>query len=69
LGTTGTLQNSQCTLNVGASSATLSGNTYTLHLALTFQAGYAGAKSIFGYAGSQGGTNSGWQTMGTWTVN
>jgi uncharacterized repeat protein (TIGR01451 family) len=68
LGTGGTEQNSQCTLNVAASSGTLSGNTYTLHLAIGFQAAFAGAKNVYGYATTQAGLNSGWQSLGTWTV-
>jgi hypothetical protein len=55
-------------LNVGASSGALSGNTYTLKLAITFQSGYAGAKNVYSDATSQAGLNSGWQTVGTWTV-
>jgi len=27
----------------------MSGNTYTMNLAVTFQAGFAGAKGVFGY--------------------
>jgi hypothetical protein len=68
LGTAGMLQNSQCILNVGASSGALPGNTYTLNLALAFQNIYAGAKNVYGYASTQSGLNSGWQTVGTWTV-
>jgi hypothetical protein len=33
----------------GASSGVMSGNTYTMNLAVTFQAGFAGAKGVFGY--------------------
>ena len=68
LGSAGTLQNSQCAINVGASSGVMSGNTYTLNLAITFQAGFTGAKGVFGYAlQNTGGLNSGWQQLGTWT--
>jgi hypothetical protein len=69
LGTAGTLQNSQCSVNVVSSSGTLSGHTYTLSLIITFQSGFTGAKNIYGYAGSLGGLDSGWQTLGTWTPN
>jgi hypothetical protein len=68
LGATATLQNSQCIINGSASSATWSGNTLTLNLALTFKPAFAGAKNIFGFAQSVGGLNSGWQFIGTWTV-
>ena len=68
LGVAGTLTNSQCSINIGASSGVMSGNTYTLNLAITFQAGFAGAKNVYGYAlQTTGSLNSGWQTLGTWT--
>jgi hypothetical protein len=53
---------------MGASSGVMSGNTYTLNLAVTFQAGFTGAKNVYGYASqTTGSLNSGWQTLGTWT--
>jgi hypothetical protein len=63
-----TLQNSQCSLNVAATSVMLSGNNLTLNLAMTFTPGYAGAKNVYMYAADVSGSNSGWQTLGTWTV-
>jgi len=67
IGTAGTLSNSQCSVNVGASSALLSGNTLTLTLAVTFTQGFAGARNIFLEA--QNATVLGaWAELGTWTV-
>jgi hypothetical protein len=67
VGSTGTLSNSQCAVNAGASSVTTSGNTLTLNLALTFQSGFAGAKNI--YMEVRNATqDSGWSTKGAWTV-
>jgi hypothetical protein len=63
-----TLQNSQCSVNVGASSLSSSGSTLTLNLAMTFEPAYAGAKNIYMYAADVSGANSGWQPLGTWTV-
>ena len=63
-----TLQNSQCSLNVAATTATLNGNTLTLNLPMTFLPAYAGAKNIYLYAADISGSNSGWQQPGTWTV-
>jgi hypothetical protein len=60
-------RDSQCAVNVGSSIGALSGNTYTLNLAITFEGGSIGAKNIYSYAASLGGLNSGWQTVGTWT--
>jgi len=68
LGTPGTLHNSQCTLDYGASSATGSGNNLTLNLALTFNASWTGTKSNYLYVGDRGNHAVGWTQMGTWTV-
>uniref|UniRef100_Q02BD5 Conserved repeat domain n=1 Tax=Solibacter usitatus (strain Ellin6076) TaxID=234267 RepID=Q02BD5_SOLUE len=65
-GAVGTLQNSQCAVNLADSSAILNGNVLTLNLAMTFKAAYAGAKNIYMYGTDIGGNNSGWQTRGTW---
>ena len=43
-GATTTLQNSQCSLNVAASSVTQNGNTLTLNLAMTFKPAFSGAQ-------------------------
>jgi hypothetical protein len=62
------LQNSQCSVNVGASSLSKSGNTLTWNLAMTYQAGFSGLKNVYMYAADVSGTNSGWHPLGTWTV-
>jgi hypothetical protein len=67
-GTATTLQNSQCSLNVAATTVTMSGNTLTLNLPMTFLPAYAGAKNIDMYAADVSGSNSGWQQLGTLTV-
>jgi hypothetical protein len=67
LGSTGTLQNSQCAVNAGASSASASGNTLTLNLALSFTAGFAGAKNVYMEV-ENASHDSGWSLMGAWTV-
>ena len=67
-GSAGTATNSQCTLNGPGSSLTASGTNLTLNLAFTFKAAFAGAKSVYGYAQTAAGLNSGWQTLGSWTV-
>jgi hypothetical protein len=68
LGAATTLQNSQCSLNVAASTVILSGNTLTLNLAITFQPAYAGAKNIYLHAVDISGSKSGWEPLGAWTV-
>jgi hypothetical protein len=68
LGTATTLQNSQCSLNMAATSVALKGNSLSLDLLMTFTGAYAGAKNTYMYAAGVSGTNSGWQQQGTWTV-
>ena len=63
-----TLQNSQCSVNVGSTTVVPSGNTLTLNLAMTFKPAYAGAKNVYLYATDISGSNSGWQQLGAWTV-
>ncbi len=65
---TGALQNSQCTVIGGSSSVGVSGNNTTLNLALGFSHGFAGLKTVYGYAQAVNGLNSGWTTLGNWTV-
>jgi hypothetical protein len=68
IGVAGTLQNSQCTVDAGASSSAASGNALTLNLALGFKAAFAGPKNI--YMEVQDATaDSGWSLHGTWTVS
>ena len=66
LGVAGTLQNSQCSINAGASSFSINGNNLTLNLAVSFTAAYAGAKNT--YMEVYDGVDSGWVQEGTWTV-
>jgi hypothetical protein len=68
LGSGGTLSNSQCSVNLGASSASKSGNTVTLDLNLSFSSGFSGTKNIYMYTLDKMYQSAGWQTMGTWIV-
>jgi len=68
LGAAGTLQNSQCSVNAGSSSASGSGNNLTLNLAITFTSGFAGNQVTWMQAIDNGGLSSGWQVVGSWTV-
>jgi hypothetical protein len=63
-----TLQNSQCSVALGSSSAVASGTTLTLNLAMTFRAAFTGTKNIYMEGVSAGGTKSVWASEGTWTV-
>jgi Beta-propeller repeat. len=68
LGSAGILQNSQCLLDVGASSFSGAGGSLTVNLALTFKAGFAGAKNIYMQVQDNANTLTAWQARGTWTV-
>ena len=67
LGTSATLGNGLCSINVPSSGVTLSGTGLVLSLPVTFTTQFSGQKNIYMYDAS-GAVNSGWQTMGTWTV-
>ena len=60
LGAATTLQNSQCALNVQATTVALNGNLLTLNLVMTFQPSFAGLKNIYLYATDVSGSSSGW---------
>jgi hypothetical protein len=62
------LQNSQCSINLAASTVSSSGNTITLSLAMTFRPAFAGTKNIYMDAVNLAGATAGWPTRGTWTV-
>jgi hypothetical protein len=64
----GVLQNSQCSLDLAASTAVPSGTTLTLNLKYTFKASFLGAHPVSLRAVSNFGTDTGWLARGTWTV-
>ena len=63
----GTVSNSQCSVNGTASSVSRSGATLTLNLALTASSTYTGKQSIFMYAADISAGNTGWVNEGVWT--
>ena len=69
VGQPGTLGNSRCSVNAGASSVTPSGNNLTLSLAMTFStSNFAGSQLVFMNVSDSNGLSAGWQTMASWTV-
>ncbi len=62
-GTTGTLSNSQCSVNLAATTVTASGNTLTIAPTITFKSGFAAGKHIYMYAADVPGMNTGWKKM------
>ncbi len=68
-GVAGTVSNSQCTLNAGASSVSGSGNNLTVNVALSFQTSFAGVQQAYMYAiDLLGLQTAAWQDRGTWIV-
>ncbi len=66
---TGSIQNSQCQIEGAGSSAVGSGDTLTLTLNILFYEGFAGNQSVYSAARDSGGNNNtGWQALGTWSV-
>lgn len=66
-GAAAVLANSQCRLNLAASSVSRSGNQLTVSAALSFAASFLGSKNLYVLAEDVNLTNSGWQRLGAWT--
>jgi hypothetical protein len=66
IGTGTALVNSQCTVSAAGASTSSSGNNLTVNIPVTFTAGFAGLKSVFGYAQDNSLNGSGWVTTGSW---
>jgi hypothetical protein len=68
IGSATTLQNSQCSVNAATATVTLTGNTLALNVTVTFKQAFAGAKSVYLHSVDEAGSNSGWQQLGSFTV-
>ena len=66
-GQSGTLQNSQCSVNPLSSSVSGSGNTLTINITITFKTGFSGTKFIYMEV-YDGAGDSSWQQRGSWTT-
>jgi hypothetical protein len=67
-GSAGTLQNSQCSIDVSKVGVSGSGTTLNLSYPLSFKSGFAGQKNVYVSADDDGGNISGWKQLGTWTA-
>jgi hypothetical protein len=65
-GGSGTLSNSQCTLNANGSSVVASGNNLTINVSLTFSPTFTGTRNVYMFASGLSGLNSGWVKEGSW---
>ena len=68
VGSAATLQNSQCSLNVAATTVVLGGNNLTWNVAMTFNPAYAGAKNVYLHSTDASGASRVWLQLGAWTV-
>ena len=68
-GGSGAIQNSQCMVSAAGSAVTVSANTISLTLNITFKSSFSGNRVIYA-AGrdTAGGNNTDWQSVGTVTV-
>ena len=64
----GSAQNGQCTLNGSGSYITKSGNTLTMVVSLSFQAGFTGTDTVYLNAIDTSGNNTGLVAGGIWTA-
>ena len=68
LGSSGTLQNSQCSLQAGTATYVASGTNVTLKLTVTFKTAFAGQKNTYLRAQDLTGVIGNFVQMGSWTV-
>ncbi len=66
-GANGIATNSQCTMNAANSTIVTGATQVIITLDLTFNSTFFGTKNIYLYA-AESNSNSGWATVGTWTV-
>ncbi len=64
----GTLENSQCRIQLSTTTVLVNDTSIVLTLPITFLPGYAGAKNVYLYAGDSTGRTNGFSQMGTWTA-
>jgi len=67
LGSNTVVSNSQCSLRGANTTVTFTATQMIVTMDLSFNASYFGAKNIYLYA-AEVGVNSGWTTVGSWTV-
>ena len=63
------LSNSQCTVNVAASSFSGAGNELTVNVSVTFAVTFTGEKNVYMQARDNGGLASDWLLLGSWWPN
>jgi large repetitive protein len=67
-GAAGTLSNSQCSVDLSATTVTASGDTLTVAPAITFKSGFTAGIKIYMQVLNIPGMFTGWKKMGSWMV-
>jgi hypothetical protein len=67
-GTAGTLSNSQCSVDLAATTTVAGNNTLTVSPAITFNDGFKAGVQTYMFVADIPGLNSGWQRLGRWMV-
>jgi len=68
LGTSGTLENTQCSFPLSTAGKTLFTNGASSFATITFKSAFAGTRPIAGIMYGYNGLNSGWYNAGSWTI-
>jgi hypothetical protein len=68
LGSAGSLQNSQCTIDLSRSSATGNGTALSISLAMTFSANLGTSFQIYASVTDMRGLQDSWRTVGAWGI-
>ncbi len=69
LGSAAVLQNSQCSVGAASSSVLLAAGAFTWNVTVSFKSTLQGSRTLYLNAVSANGLTSGYQSMGTWTVD
>jgi len=67
-GSSVTVSNPNCSLAGAGLTRTVSGNSVTITLPLSFGSSYTGPKNFYAYVTDSGSLSSGWVTAGTWST-
>ncbi len=68
MGSSGMIANSQCSADVGSATNSLSGNSRTYSVTITFNPSFAGTKIVMALASTSGGSYGVPTTFGNWTI-
>jgi hypothetical protein len=69
LSVSGSISNSQCTVSWDDGAVAATGNSLALSLSISFSAAFGGGRVFYLAArDAREGNNTGWQPLGTWTV-